>query len=83
MAFILCYNSQIYIESRVKACNPESTYFKRKCFDMFMKDKQGEIDFCVLMDPLKAKGEGFLAGQCYRGKKKTSPWNYHRYISEF
>lgn len=52
---------------------------------MFMKYKQGEVDFCVLMEPLKARGEGFLAVQCHseKKKKKTSPWNYHRYISEF
>ena len=78
MAFTLCSNSQIYIESKAKACNPESTYFKRKCFDMFMKYKQEEVDFCVLIDPLKARGEEFLAAECQSEKKKTSPWNYHR-----
>lgn len=37
------------------ACNPEFTYFKRKCFDIvYMKYKKGEVDFCVLIDLLKA-----------------------------
>lgn len=40
---------------------------------MFMKYKQGEVDFCVLMDPLKARGEGFLAVQCHSEKKKDLP----------
>lgn len=35
-----------------------------------MKYKQGEVDFCVLMDPLKAGGEEFLAMQCHSEKKR-------------
>lgn len=40
---------------------------------MFMKYKQGKVDFCVLMDPVKARGEGFLAMQCHSEKKKRPP----------